>query len=127
MCLFEIGVKRDGRKAVKEGQRLCDSSVPFSGGGYCFFKITWSLLCSALLFLQFSWLLLPCLSNFPFPFSPYTMSFSMIIAAHLLVNFLGGVNSDSWYLFLDRRKRSKWIDSRLEAFILSKVTTTIPG
>lgn len=33
MCLFEIGVKRGGRKAVKEGQQLCDSSVPFSGGG----------------------------------------------------------------------------------------------
>lgn len=28
-CLFEIGVKRDGRKAAEEGQQLGDGSVPF--------------------------------------------------------------------------------------------------
>lgn len=35
--LFEIGVKRDGRKAEKEGQRLGDSCIPFLG--FFFFKI----------------------------------------------------------------------------------------
>lgn len=27
--LFEMGVKRDGRKSAREGQRLGDGSVPF--------------------------------------------------------------------------------------------------
>lgn len=74
-----------------------------------FFLITRSLLHSALLFPQFlkqPWLLLLCLSSFPFPFSTYSMEFSMIIAAHLLVNFFFFllVNSDSRCLILDRKK-----------------------
>lgn len=88
--LFEMGVKRDGRKAAREGQRLGDGSVPFFKIYFIFFfLITWSLLHSALLLMQISkqpWLLLLCLSSFPFPFSTYSMEFSMIIAAHLLVN-----------------------------------------
>lgn len=75
----------------EEGQRLGDGSVPFLF--YLFylfiFLITWSLLHSALLLMQISkqpWLLLLCLSSFPFPFNTYSIEFSMIIAAHLLVN-----------------------------------------
>lgn len=45
MCLFEIGVKRDGRKAVKEGQQHGDSSVPFWRGvlSYLNYVVTVSL------------------------------------------------------------------------------------
>lgn len=39
-CLFEIGVKRDGRKAAEEGQQLGDGSVPFF---FCLFFLNYTV------------------------------------------------------------------------------------